>query len=395
MTDQARRLEKECSRLERDVEEGSRRLAMAHSEIRRLKDELESAQFTQEAHEPELQSAQEVVEKLRKEVAKLKQYEMAELRKAKELNDHLDHEIRALRNRVRSLDTEKNSLKSTVASQQEEIESLKSTLQGQQCLLTGEEEADQDKETEKDKRKKIKEKKKEKVQNEGVGMTEDDKSCLFLQNQLTAKTQQPMEDKKGSAESLQEAVEKLKLAVQSIQGAYKVQTCQAHELTKDNETCKDEQNNLTFHANFLLQRHSEPCFQLLENYHCNMSSRTAATETGSQLEFTCRTKQVLTPPLPDKMTYKEYCGSLDPREASLYDQDECEALKEQICEALRCLDVERRYNLFQLSEANTDQSSVNDMNKHNLDLFSHHCICKVVWTLKCSFLSFYELSQCV
>ncbi|XP_032413457.1 uncharacterized protein LOC116725264 [Xiphophorus hellerii] len=39
-----RRLEKECSRLERDVEEGSRRLAMAHNEIRHLKDELESAQ---------------------------------------------------------------------------------------------------------------------------------------------------------------------------------------------------------------------------------------------------------------------------------------------------------------------------------------------------------------
>ncbi|MEQ2165739.1 hypothetical protein GOODEAATRI_020264, partial [Goodea atripinnis] len=47
---QPRSLEKECSRLERDVEEGSRRLAMAHNEIRRLKDELESAHFTQKAY---------------------------------------------------------------------------------------------------------------------------------------------------------------------------------------------------------------------------------------------------------------------------------------------------------------------------------------------------------
>ncbi|XP_038125305.1 coiled-coil domain-containing protein 30 isoform X3 [Cyprinodon tularosa] len=86
---QPRHLEKKCSRLELDVEEGSRRLAMAHTEIRRLKDELESAHCTQ------------------------KTYEMVELRKAKELNDRLDLEIRALRNRVRSLDAEKNSLKKT------------------------------------------------------------------------------------------------------------------------------------------------------------------------------------------------------------------------------------------------------------------------------------------
>ncbi|MEQ2292222.1 hypothetical protein AMECASPLE_020862, partial [Ameca splendens] len=154
---QPRSLEKECSRLERDVEEGSRRLAMAHNEIRRLKDELESAHFTQKAYEPELQSAQEEVEQLRKEVEKLKQYEMVEVRKAKELNDRLDLEIRALRNRVRSLDAEKNALKkmnvrlSQVASQQEEAERLKSALQGQQRSLTGEVNADQDNDKENNK----------------------------------------------------------------------------------------------------------------------------------------------------------------------------------------------------------------------------------------------------
>lgn len=43
-------LETTCSRLERDVEEGSRRLAMAHNEIRHLTDELESAHLTQRAY---------------------------------------------------------------------------------------------------------------------------------------------------------------------------------------------------------------------------------------------------------------------------------------------------------------------------------------------------------
>ncbi|KAF6738799.1 Coiled-coil domain-containing protein 30 [Oryzias melastigma] len=113
-------LEKECSRLERDLEEGSRRLAMAHNEIRRLTDQLESAHFTQRLYEPELESAQKEVEQLRYEVEKLKKYEMVELRKAKELNDRLDLEIRALRNRVRSLDAEKRSLQQTEESKREE-----------------------------------------------------------------------------------------------------------------------------------------------------------------------------------------------------------------------------------------------------------------------------------
>ncbi|KAJ4926953.1 hypothetical protein JOQ06_014695 [Pogonophryne albipinna] len=52
-------LERECSRLERDLEEGSRRLAMAHNEIRHLTDELESAHLTQRVYEPELQAAQQ------------------------------------------------------------------------------------------------------------------------------------------------------------------------------------------------------------------------------------------------------------------------------------------------------------------------------------------------
>lgn len=47
---QANSVQRECSRLERDLEEGSRRLAMAHCEIRRLTDELESSHLTQRAY---------------------------------------------------------------------------------------------------------------------------------------------------------------------------------------------------------------------------------------------------------------------------------------------------------------------------------------------------------
>ncbi|XP_028302685.1 coiled-coil domain-containing protein 30 isoform X2 [Gouania willdenowi] len=125
-------LEKQCSRLERDLEEGSRRLAMAHNEIRHLTDELESAHMTQRTYEPELQSAQQEVEQLRHQVEKLKTYEMVELRKVKGANDHLDLEIRALRSRVRCLDAEKTSLQEKVASLQEKVKELQSALQEQQ-----------------------------------------------------------------------------------------------------------------------------------------------------------------------------------------------------------------------------------------------------------------------
>ncbi|XP_014021752.1 paramyosin isoform X5 [Salmo salar] len=107
-------VEQEWARLERDLEEASRRLAMAHREIRRLTDELESAHMTQSAYEPELQGAQEEVEQLRQEVEKLKKCDVVELRKAKELNDRLDQEIRALRTRVRTMDAERKTLLETV-----------------------------------------------------------------------------------------------------------------------------------------------------------------------------------------------------------------------------------------------------------------------------------------
>ncbi|XP_016296943.1 cingulin-like [Sinocyclocheilus anshuiensis] len=92
--------------LERDVEEASARLAMAHKEIRRLTDELESAHLTQKAYEPELQEAQMEVEHLRHEVEKLKRCEVAELRKTKEINEKQEAELCHLRERVKRLQAE-------------------------------------------------------------------------------------------------------------------------------------------------------------------------------------------------------------------------------------------------------------------------------------------------
>ncbi|XP_067244923.1 coiled-coil domain-containing protein 30 [Chanodichthys erythropterus] len=96
--------------LERDVDEASARLAMAHKEIRRLTDELESAHLTQKAYEPELQEAQMEVEHLRHEVEKLKRCEVAELRKTKEINEKQEEELCHLRLAVKRLQEERASL---------------------------------------------------------------------------------------------------------------------------------------------------------------------------------------------------------------------------------------------------------------------------------------------
>uniref|UniRef100_A0A1A7XVX3 Coiled-coil domain containing 30 n=1 Tax=Iconisemion striatum TaxID=60296 RepID=A0A1A7XVX3_9TELE len=249
---QASILEKELSRLERDVEEGSRRLAMAHKEIRRLTDELESAHLTQKAYEPELQAAQQEVEHLREEVEKLKKYEMAELRKIKELNDRLDLEIRALRNRVRFLDAEKNAVQQTVVSLQGEIEKLKSE---QQEVQTGE----------------IKIHHKE---------TDEVKYLRMKTEQLES--------------ALQEQHQKL-LAVQA-------KANQAADITK-NKTAELVQTN-------------KICINLQEK----LSAQTQHLMSKETIECP---------------------GCQELRETLSPIQDECESLKKEICETLKCLDKER------------------------------------------------------
>ncbi|KAI1892532.1 hypothetical protein AGOR_G00134560 [Albula goreensis] len=100
----------ERQRMERDLDEASRRLTMAHEEIRRLTDELDSARKVQSVCGPELERAGQEVEQLREEVDKLKECDVMELQRAKEHNARLDQEIRALRDRVRCLDTERKTL---------------------------------------------------------------------------------------------------------------------------------------------------------------------------------------------------------------------------------------------------------------------------------------------
>ncbi|KAM8753924.1 uncharacterized protein ccdc30 isoform 2-T2 [Acanthopagrus schlegelii] len=101
----------ERQRLEQDLDEASRRLSMAHQDIRRLTNELDAAKNNNlDPSGFELQGTLQEVENLRKEVEKLKRCDMMKLQRAKEQNDRLDVENRALRERVRTLESEKNNL---------------------------------------------------------------------------------------------------------------------------------------------------------------------------------------------------------------------------------------------------------------------------------------------
>ncbi|MGH0146366.1 UNVERIFIED_CONTAM: hypothetical protein FKN15_048683 [Acipenser sinensis] len=109
---------RECA--ERDLDEASRRLSMAHEEIRRLSDELDIARKA--SSDPELQRARQEVEQLRVEVEELKESDLLELQRVKEHNVRLDKEILCLRSRVRSLDSERKTLLQTVEKLKEEVQ---------------------------------------------------------------------------------------------------------------------------------------------------------------------------------------------------------------------------------------------------------------------------------
>ncbi|XP_043981539.1 coiled-coil domain-containing protein 30 isoform X1 [Gambusia affinis] len=101
----------ERQQLERDLEEASRRLAMAHQDIRRLSNELDAAKNNnQDPCGTELEGTVQEVEYLRKEVDKMKHNDMMELQRAEEQNDRLDAENRALRERVHVIESEKKDL---------------------------------------------------------------------------------------------------------------------------------------------------------------------------------------------------------------------------------------------------------------------------------------------
>ncbi|XP_061592433.1 trichohyalin [Cololabis saira] len=101
----------EQQRLERDLEEASRRLAMAHQDIRRLTNELDAAKNnSQDPNGAELHVTLQEVENLKKEVEKLKHCDMMKLQVAKEHNDILDADNRALREKVHIIEAENKSL---------------------------------------------------------------------------------------------------------------------------------------------------------------------------------------------------------------------------------------------------------------------------------------------
>ncbi|XP_063329054.1 coiled-coil domain-containing protein 30 isoform X2 [Pelmatolapia mariae] len=320
-------LGRECSRLERDLEEGSRRLAMAHNEIRRLTDELESAHLTQRAYEPELQSAQQEVEQLRQEVEKLKKYEMVELRKTKELNDRLDLEIRALRNRVRSLDAEKTSLQQTVVSLQEEAEQLKAALQEE--LLTKQ----------------------------------------VPVKQVTEMTE--VVSLKKKAERLESALKEQQQQLLTVQ----VQANHANELAKSptaelvqsNKTCRRLQEKLTAERRSLLEK-EETIHSLQQQVDCSQTSvdnlvlniNTSEdilqdqkllkqkkadshlfVNTQSHDSFVTADEEPQTTKYEENRPQKECINCQQAMKTLLSSQEECEALKKEICETLKCIDEER------------------------------------------------------
>nr|XP_029132155.1 coiled-coil domain-containing protein 30-like isoform X2 [Labrus bergylta] len=348
LASQTNSVQRECSRLERDLEEGSRRLAMAHNEIRRLTDELESAHLTLRAYEPELQAAQQEVEQLRQEVEKLKKYEMVELRKTKELNDRLDLEIRALRGRVRTLDAEKNTLQQKVVSLQREVEGLKSDVeeqqQAEQQLLTLQVQGSQDHE-------------------------QAERGVEQLESALQ--------------EHQQQAEQKLlTVQAQAIQ-ANKLAQSQATDLIQSNEICKDLQNKLSAQSRWLLEKESEiqSLKQQLDDSHKEMDNIIAAISTeekhlqdNSFIVCLCacsrlmkqeeanihhdenphrrledsfsakdkgRQRLILLLQNKENTKHKDLPGFQEAVKTLVATQDECERLRKEICETLKCLDKER------------------------------------------------------
>ncbi|XP_036957050.1 coiled-coil domain-containing protein 30 isoform X3 [Acanthopagrus latus] len=325
LASQASSVERECSRLERDVEEGSRRLAMAHNEIRRLTDELESAHLTQRAYEPELQAAQQEVEQLRQEVDKLKKYEMVELRKTKELNDRLDLEIRALRNRVRFLDAEKNSLQQTVVFLKEKLEQLEKASQEQQA----------------------------------------EQQLLPVQ---VVSLQKEVERLKSALQEQQQLAEQelLTLQVQANQANESAKS-QAAQLIQSNEICRDLEKNLSEQSRSLLEKESE-IHSLTQQLHNsqedldNLISTICTKENNLQDQKNRKQKEV-----DSQHCENTYCLLEDkglqtqlqllqnkantvPKECPncqemlhtvLETQVKYETLKMEICETLKSLDKER------------------------------------------------------
>ncbi|XP_051915128.1 coiled-coil domain-containing protein 30 isoform X2 [Hippocampus zosterae] len=105
------REQNERRRLERDLEEASSRLEMAHQEIRRLNNEMDVAKSNSlDPCGSELQETLQELDILKKEVDKLKQCDMMKLQRAEEESGRLDADNRSLRELVCSLESQKKIL---------------------------------------------------------------------------------------------------------------------------------------------------------------------------------------------------------------------------------------------------------------------------------------------
>ncbi|XP_016891752.1 coiled-coil domain-containing protein 30 isoform X2 [Cynoglossus semilaevis] len=118
-TEQMSQEQNERQRLERDLEEASRRLAMAHQDIRRLTNELDVAKNNIiDSSGPGIQEMVQEVENLREEVDKLKHCDVMKIQQAKEEKDRLEAENRTLRENVHRIESERKNLQKQFESDQ-------------------------------------------------------------------------------------------------------------------------------------------------------------------------------------------------------------------------------------------------------------------------------------
>ncbi|XP_064381726.1 coiled-coil domain-containing protein 30 isoform X1 [Dromaius novaehollandiae] len=111
--------------VERDLDEATQRLQMAHEEIQRLTDELDAQRKEQS------EKALQMPESWEEGVNEQRESDRTELQKAMEQNSRLDKEILALRARIQTLDLERKAFLDLVEQLKEEIcEYQKSEKQG-------------------------------------------------------------------------------------------------------------------------------------------------------------------------------------------------------------------------------------------------------------------------
>ncbi|XP_053508360.1 myosin-7 isoform X2 [Ictalurus furcatus] len=266
------------SLLERDLDEASTRLNLAHKEIRRLTDELESAHLTKSTYESELHGAQVDAEQLRHEMEKLKRCDLAEVQAVKEMNEVLDAEIRHLRDSVHTMTAECTHLLELIDRNFKELDSededfihaltRKLTLTRRtRSLPKG-----------KNQKQKDTHKSYPEEQEEGLSSLQElNRAIVKLQAELEHETalrkkvEEECVDERRRRRRRKEA-EQLSLELQDKNHNAKVQHLQQMDVLK---TMLPEQENLKLRQD--IEKLGEFCVKLqteLEQVHCNLHSHT-------------------------------------------------------------------------------------------------------------------------